>query len=144
MTMSLGKRAGLQIATALAALLIVLPQQAGAAEYRLYVSGITEHIGDVECQSECNEVNPGLSLRRTVGNAYWQAGAYYNSNYDLSAFLGRGWLWYYGDVTFSAGVGVVTGYQSAVLPFATATVEYSFFYAALIPGAVTVGLRFPF
>lgn len=130
---------------ALLALLLTIAwfsKPAQADEFTLYLSGITEHY--VPCDN-CTEVNWGASLRMAKGNDFWQGGVFLNSYNNWAFFVARGLSTEWHGVTFSAGAGLVHGYDryGSVIPFAVGMAEYGPVYAAIIPGSVTFGFRIP-
>jgi len=79
--------------------------------------GLSLHLG---FEKEYNSIHPHIRYN----NEHFIAGAYYNSEYTLSTYIGK--RWEYND--FGLEAGAVTGYSDAVIPYARAT--YKDFFAA--------------
>lgn len=119
---------------ALAALLALLPVTVLAEPYvHLPVS---EHYADVSYETEDNW-GMGYKFETTGG---WDpvVGGYYNSNRDLSVYVGalmdRGW-WGYGSVA-------ITGYKRIVTPAPVAFIDAGRVRLMLLPGVVNLTLGF--
>lgn len=91
-------------------------------------------------EGDWNEIHPGLRYKHND----WVAGAYYNSESDLSVFG----AYDFGNVE----IGLVTGYEgAAVLPFVRATydTDYGTLFASPVMNTdgdigVVVGIEFSF
>ena len=79
--------------------------------------GLSLHLG---FENEYNSIHPHIRYN----NENFIAGAYYNSEYTLSTYIGK--RWEYND--FGLEAGAVTGYYDTVIPYARAT--YKDFFAA--------------
>lgn len=117
------------------------------AEDSLYVHGITEHY--VACSSPCNETNPGLSFKRRNGSRFVHFGGFENTHKETAVFYSYGqsarWL----GLEWGAAVGMAAGYREKVgvtglglVPMFVLSVERGPVYVAVIPGSVTLALRF--
>lgn len=114
----------------------------------VYVHGVSEHY--VECDTPCNEVNPGISYKRDMGDNFIHVGAFENSQSNPAAFGAYGWSRHWNGIELGASVGAAVGYvdssgvtEAGLLPFVSVSAEYGPVYAAVIPGAVTLAVRVP-
>ena len=90
--------------------------------------GISLHLG---LANDYNEIHPHVRYN----NQNYIAGVYYNSESNVSTYVGRRWE----KGKFGVEAGVVTGYSGGnVLPYGRATYE-NFFVAPAIEGGDTVG-----
>jgi hypothetical protein len=86
-----------------------------APRWDLVLHTISHHFHQPE-QARWNNHNSGLAFRRTLGETTAvQAGAYHNSNFDVSAYLIGEWLpLRHGVVSAGAFGGLVSGYRYPV------------------------------
>ena len=90
--------------------------------------GISLHLG---LNDNYNEIHPHIRYSEQG----YIAGMYYNSESNVSTYIGR--RWEYNDFGFEAGA--VTGYpQADVMPFVRGTYD-NFFVAPALEGDDTVG-----
>lgn len=104
------------------------------------ILGLTLGSYHFDRQADYNEINPG---------AYaicdgWTGGVYRNSLSRTSAFAGHAFSW----GPFSLGLGVVSGYQRAIMPMVFPSVKLGNVRVGIIPppepkakGALTVSVE---
>ena len=90
--------------------------------------GLSLHLG---FENEYNSIHPHIRYN----NENFIAGAYYNSEHNLSTYIGK--RWEYND--FGLEAGAVTGYYDTVIPYARATYK-DFFAAPGVENERTVGI----
>lgn len=114
----------------------------------IYIHGVSEHY--VDCDTPCNEINPGISYKQDMGGNFVHVGAFENSQSNPSAFGAYGWSRHWRGIELGAAVGAAVGYvdaagvtEAGIVPFGALSAEYGPVYAAVIPGAVTLAVRVP-
>ena len=90
--------------------------------------GLSLHLG---FENEHNSIHPHIRYN----NENFIAGAYYNSEYTLSTYIGK--RWEYND--FGLEAGAVTGYYDTVIPYARAT-YHDFFVAPTSERGERIGI----
>lgn len=118
-----------------------------AAEDSIYLHGLTEHY--VDCSTPCNETNPGISFKMRWGDEFVHFGGFENTHKETAVFYSYGqsarWL----GLEWGAAVGMAAGYREKIgvtglglVPMFVLSVERGPVYVAVIPGSVTLALRF--
>jgi len=93
-----------------------------------FALGLSLHLG---FENRYNSIHPHIRYN----HEHFIAGAYYNSERNLSTYIGK--RWEYND--FGLEAGAVTGYYETVIPYARVTYK-DFFIAPGVENEDTIGL----
>jgi hypothetical protein len=93
-----------------------------------FALGISLHLG---FENEYNSIHPHIRYN----HEQFIAGAYYNSEHNLSTYIGK--RWEHND--FGLEAGAVTGYNNPIIPYVRGTYK-DFFVAPAVENKDTVGL----